>query len=143
MRNQQSGNQRRAAEAEAIWESRRPMIVDLYVNGDLSQLELAMLLECSQQGIAKALKRMGIASKSRGRAWNLNGRFIDGTQSTIYRTMVEKTRCETCGTDKMLVIHHKDHNHTNNNPRNLAVLCSPCHSSYHKKDYWERRKAGR
>jgi hypothetical protein len=142
MRNQQSGNLRRAAEALAVWEDRKRMILELYVNGDMSQLELAMMLGVCQQGVSKGLKLLGIASKSRGRAGALNGRYVDGAQSTLYRQMIEKSSCETCGATAMLVIHHRDHNHTNNTPDNLAVLCSPCHSSYHKTDYWRRRKTG-
>lgn len=141
MNRQQAANVRRAAEADALWESRRPAILDLYVNGDLSQSELAAVFGVTQQGIARGLKRLGIAAKSKSLPGEANGRFIDGKQSTAYRRMVEKDRCATCGTVETLVIHHIDGVHTNNVPGNLMVLCSPCHSSLHKTEYWRRKKA--
>tara|TARA_R110000868_G_scaffold4998_5_gene30972 strand:- start:1648 stop:2097 length:450 start_codon:yes stop_codon:yes gene_type:complete len=140
MSRQQAANVRRALEADVLWESRRQQIVDLYVNGDLSQAELAMVFSVTQQGIGRGLERLGIAAKSKGRAGEGNGRFIDGAQSTTYRQMIEKDKCATCGSVEMLVIHHVDNVHTNNAPENLMVLCSPCHSSHHKREYWSRRK---
>lgn len=104
--------------------------------------QLAAHFKCSQQGVGKALRRMGIARKSRGRAGEQNGRYIDGTQSTIYRQMVEKTHCNRCGETSQLVVHHVDGDHTNNVVENLEVLCSPCHSSHHKQEWWAFRKAG-
>ena len=89
----------------------------------------------------KALNRMRIAPKSRGRAGSANGRFIDGTQSTAYRKMVAKDRCAMCVTADNLLIHHMDGVHTNNTPSNLQVLCSPCHSSLHKSEWWRARKS--
>lgn len=35
--------------------------------------------------------------------------------------------CYRCGLDKCLEIHHLDGDHTNNDSRNLLVLCSDCH----------------
>ena len=95
----------------------------------------------SQQGIARALTRMGIPTKTRGRKGEQNGRFKDGTQSTIYRKMVEKDRCSRCGETESLLVHHRDGVHTNNVPENLEVLCSPCHTSHHKQEWWASRKA--
>lgn len=142
MEKQQSGNLRRQREAVSIWESRRAEIQTLYVEGSMSQAQLAEHFGCSQQGVAKALKRMGIKPKSRGRKGQQNGRFIDGTQRTIYRQMVDKTHCNRCGAMDHLVVHHADGDHTNNVVENLEVLCSPCHSSHHKQEWWNSRKAG-
>ena len=142
MEKQQIGNLRRQREAASIWGGRRAEIQALYVEGPLSQAELAAHFGVSQQGVAKALKRMGIMPKSRGRAGELNGRYIDGTQSTIYRKMVEKTHCNRCGSKDQLLVHHADGDHTNNVVENLEVLCSPCHSSHHKQEWWASQKAG-
>jgi DNA-binding MarR family transcriptional regulator len=142
MEKQQSGNLRRQRDAALIWESRRAEITALYINGPMSQAQLADHYGMSQQGIARALKRMGIKPKSRGRAGEQNGRYIDGTQSTIYRRMVEKTHCNRCGATDQLVVHHVDGDHTNNVVENLEVLCSPCHSSHHKQEWWNSQKAG-
>ena len=115
----------------------------MYVEGPLSQAQLADHFGVSQQGVAKALKRMGIPPKSKGRAGEQNGRYIDGTQSTIYRKMVEKTHCNRCGATDQLVVHHVDGDHTNNVVENLEVLCSPCHSSHHKQEWWGSQKGSR
>ena len=55
-----------------------------------------------------------------------------GKESRRYRKVVTKEYCERCGTIEQLAIHHKDLDHYNDDPRNLAVLCSSCHASVHK-----------
>ena len=141
MKNQQLGNQRRQREAAEIWENRRAEIEALYVTGEWSQAQLAARYGVSQQAIARALARMGIPSKGRARAGDQNGRFKDGSQSTIYRTMVKKDACASCGTTENLCVHHKDEDHTNNVPSNLEVLCMSCHSSQHKQAWWDARRS--
>ena len=141
MKNQQLGNQKRQRDAAEIWTNRRPEIERLYVNGTWSQADLAAHYGVSQQGIARALARMGIPTKPRGRAGPQNGRFKDGTQSTIYRQMVAKRACASCGATESLCVHHKDGDHTNNVPDNLEVLCMSCHSSQHKQAWWDARKS--
>ena len=42
-----------------------------------------------------------------------------------------KSSCEICGATKDLEVHHKDKNHSNNNPNNLMTVCSPCHQRVH------------
>lgn len=105
MKNQQKGNIARQKKAAQIWEPRRAQIMALYVSGDMSQAEMARMFDVSQQGFQRALKRMGISSKGRGRAGHLNGRYIDGSQSTAYRQMIVKDKCNLCGATDQLVIH--------------------------------------
>ena len=38
-------------------------------------------------------------------------------------------KCVVCGEDKIVAVHHYDHNHENNDPNNLVPLC-PTHHSY-------------
>lgn len=38
-------------------------------------------------------------------------------------------KCVVCGEDKIVAVHHYDHNHENNDPKNLVPLC-PTHHSY-------------
>lgn len=143
MGNQQNGNIARRKEAMQIWEPRRAQIEALYINGDMSQAEMATLFGVSQQGFQKVLARMRLPSKGRGRAGQQNGRYVDGSQSTAYRQMVTKEKCNRCGATDQLVIHHIDHDHRNNVRSNLEVLCSPCHTSHHKTEWWRSQKAGR
>ena len=42
-----------------------------------------------------------------------------------------KSSCEICGATKDLEVHHKDKNHSNNNPNNLITVCSSCHQQIH------------
>jgi hypothetical protein len=39
----------------------------------------------------------------------------------------KKSSCETCGSKKNLMVHHKDGNRNNNSPSNLQTLCWSCH----------------
>lgn len=42
-----------------------------------------------------------------------------------------KSSCEICGATKDLEVHHKDKNHSNNNPNNLMTVYSSCHQRVH------------
>lgn len=42
-----------------------------------------------------------------------------------------KSSCEICGATKDLEVHHKDKNHSNNNPNNLMTVCNSCHQRVH------------
>ena len=44
-----------------------------------------------------------------------------------------KGRCEDCGSDENICIHHE--NGFSNNIEDLVVLCSKCHGLHHRKDY--------
>ena len=51
----------------------------------------------------------------------------------IPRTDGKKMKCELCGSEKYLCIHHLDHNRENNNISNLQCLCKKCHQKHHIK----------
>jgi len=46
-----------------------------------------------------------------------------------------KMACIICNEDKIVAVHHFDHNHNNNDPHNLVPLCPThhqyCHSNYY------------
>ena len=48
-------------------------------------------------------------------------------------------KCAICGATVedgvQLDVHHKDQDHTNNDPDNLACLCSECHQNLHTRWY--------
>jgi hypothetical protein len=49
-----------------------------------------------------------------------------------YRTICwahHKKECVICGENKIVAVHHYDHNHNNNDPSNLIPLC-PTHHVY-------------
>lgn len=45
-----------------------------------------------------------------------------------------KKECVVCGEDKIVAVHHYDHNHNNNKPENLVPLC-PTHHQYIHSEY--------
>ena len=45
--------------------------------------------------------------------------------------------CERCGDVKMLAVHHRDSNPTNNDPANLMTLCARCHMQKHWQEWKE------
>lgn len=139
---QQDGNIRRSTAAAELWENRKPEIIREYANGEASQEQMAQRYGVSLAGFQKALARLGVKPKSKARSGHLNGRYRDGSQSTAYRGMIKKSACAECGTTESLCVHHVDGNHMNNALENLVVLCMSCHSSLHKKDYWNRVKGG-
>ena len=59
-----------------------------------------------------------------------------------YRRAITKDKCESCGAEYNLSIHHIDFDHYNNSPDNLRVLCVSCHQSLHKQAYWDAIKNG-
>lgn len=47
------------------------------------------------------------------------------------RKLVPQGRCEICGKENALDVHHKDGDFTNNNPSNLMRICRSCHIKAH------------
>ena len=62
-----------------------------------------------------------------------NGNFR-GTQYTTICFHHHKKECIVCGEDKIVAVHHNDHNHYNNDPENLIPLC-PTHHQYVHSQY--------
>ena len=52
----------------------------------------------------------------------------------LYKNLVS---CERCGGTETLHRHHLDNDPTNNQSKNLAVLCSRCHGSLHASQRWK------
>ena len=54
---------------------------------------------------------------------------------TRARTAIVKNgtelKCDKCGTDRKIEIHHKDRDITNNSVDNLIPLCKNCHIDLH------------
>ena len=69
-------------------------------------------------------------SKSRAKYWNNN--------ATRYQTIAFKhheRKCVVCGFDKIVAVHHYDHNKENNDPINLIPLCPNHHEMIHHSIY--------
>ena len=135
-------NEKRHKEALERAESLRPEIEKLYCEELLSQEEVGKRIGYSQAGVGKLLKVLGIVSRTRENLGQRNGRFVDGSQSRMYRKVIEKKTCARCGVSDRLVIHHKNGDHYDNAEPNLQVLCVSCHQSIHKTDYWAALRNG-
>ena len=78
-------------------------------------------------------------SKIRG---NRHYLWKGGQERRAYRDIKAKVICENCRGKLNLGFHHKDFDHYNDSPDNLAILCVSCHMSLHKKAYWDAVHAG-
>lgn len=59
-------------------------------------------------------------------------------QPNCYRKIafnVHEKKCIICGHDKIVAIHHYDHDKNNNDPKNLVPLCPNHHEMYHSKKW--------
>ena len=133
--------QQKAETARAVWEPRKAEIQWLYHNQLWSMAQIADYYGVTQTGMGLAMRRLGIESRGRGRRGTENGRYKDGTQSRLYRLMIEKDRCAECGATERLAVHHKNGDHYDNHLENLQVLCWPCHNRLHRKLWWSLRSS--
>lgn len=72
---------------------------------------------------------------SGGNQWAENNhRYKTGNTSYKRNTFNYKDKkCERCGSEKHILVHHKDENRANNDLSNLEVLCKKCHQNHHCK----------
>ena len=75
------------------------------------------------------LKKLGDSQRLENNP-NWKGRNYNRIVFDIYK----KPRvCERCGSRRQIIVHHKDHDNTNNAVENLEVLCRSCHNVEHKR----------
>lgn len=121
----------------------------------LSYEDIAKMFNCHPSTIQKWAKKFGIKARSLSEQWEVkskNGGLrvkqqIDlqelynlrvlGKLGNVSRQQKELIfsiykKCESCGYDRVLDLHHIDCNHKNNNPANHAVLCPNCHALIHR-----------
>lgn len=79
---------------------------------------------CSKNCMRKGFTNVGMN--------NANWSNTHTTARTINNLFLHKDRCEICGRDKKLDIHHIDENPNNNNLDNLMCLCRSCHMKIHR-----------
>ena len=133
-------NKQRHLDAEKIWNSRREEIIWLYENQMWSQKKIANYFKVSLISIQRAMKRFNISPRSRVLHGVRNGRYIDGSQSRMYRQMIVKDKCAFCETVNNLCVHHKNGDHQDNHLENLQILCMSCHNREHQRIFREMKK---
>ena len=62
-----------------------------------------------------------------------NRRKLHHIDNTLYQKIT--SQCILCGFDKIIDLHHLDHNHENNNPSNLVGLCPNHHKMLHHRSF--------
>ena len=62
-----------------------------------------------------------------------NARKYHNISLDTYRKLA--TSCILCGFDKVIDLHHVDHDHKNNSEENLVPLCPNHHKMMHKAEY--------
>ena len=138
---QQAACRKRHSEAASLWGKRKAEIEWLTRDQEWSQARIGEYYGVTQTAIQQVMRRLGIETRSRANYGKRNGRYKDGTESRLYRQMIEKDKCSECGATQRLAVHHKNGDHFDNHLENLQVLCWPCHNSKTKKLYWDNLKA--
>jgi hypothetical protein len=62
-----------------------------------------------------------------------NAKRYHNIEAELYRKLIKE--CTICGFDKIVDIHHLDHDHKNNLTDNLIGLCPNHHKMLHSKKY--------
>lgn len=62
-----------------------------------------------------------------------NNRKYHNISNELYKKLTEK--CVICGFDKIVELHHLDHDHKNNSESNLIGLCPNHHKLLHHRKY--------
>ena len=69
---------------------------------------------------------------------------VKGWVPVSIRSKALKKRCERCGANSSLCLHHIDGDRTNNSLENLLTVCAACHTRLHwetGKEPWRRHSA--
>jgi 5-methylcytosine-specific restriction endonuclease McrA len=141
-RKEHPANQKRLAAFMQRWEPRRPEMEWLYHQLNWSQQRMATYYGVTLRIVQKAMGRLRMKSRGRGRRGAQHHHYKDGKSSRLYRTMVVKDECGRCGATEGLSVHHKNNDHYDNRLENLEVLCESCHISLAKKAWWAAKRAG-
>ena len=70
-------------------------------------------------GYARNLKRL---NRKNGYYWHIHNAIIQR----------DGNKCQKCGSNKYLIVHHIDGDNTNNEFMNLITLCNKCHLDLHR-----------
>lgn len=84
----------------------------------------------------RALTKKVTESKFCSRSCANNRQDYWNKNATNYRTLCfqhNPKECRICGFDKIVVVHHMDENHHNNDINNLIPLCPNHHEMFHSK----------
>lgn len=118
--------------------------------------ELGAMLNCSPTTLSKWGVKFGIKTRTVSEQWDLKNKSgnrvikplafdLQLYKETYDLREIAKLpknlknfiislygKCECCGYDRVLDLHHIDENHSNNSPENHGILCPNCHALIHR-----------
>lgn len=118
--------------------------------------DIGKMLNCHPSTVQKWAQRFGIKTRNIQEQWEVKAKYgsqvvkssefdlqlYKDTYTLSGMTKLPKNlknfivslygKCECCGYDKVLDLHHIDENHKNNSPENHGVLCPNCHALIHR-----------
>ena len=118
--------------------------------------DIGNMLNCHPSTVQKWAKRFGIKTRNIQEQWEVKAKYgskvvkssdfdlqlYKDTYTLSGMTKLPKNlknfiislygKCECCGYDRVLDLHHIDENHNNNSPENHGVLCPNCHALIHR-----------
>ncbi len=85
---------------------------------------------------------LGIIQRTehKGKLWTPHSPILwkSGSESPVwkgggenYAKRFQQDACERCGSDRHLLVHHRDENKYHNELSNLETLCKKCHQDHH------------
>ena len=87
---QQADNIRRRAQFMETWLPRKVAMEGMYLQDGLSQEEIAKVYEVLPATLQKAMTRLGIPTRTRGRRGKEHPGYKTGKWSVLYRTIILK-----------------------------------------------------
>ena len=108
--------------------------------GESTRLSFLNGREPPRYWLGKKHPRDAVAKRAAKLTGKGNGRWVDGSQSRMYRKKITKVKCGKCAVNTRLVIHHVNGDHYDNRESNLQVLCESCHNRLHVTMRWRRAK---
>jgi len=101
---------------------RQDQMVDLHNKG-LSYEDIGSLFKVSRARSHQIISGYG----------RLNRALKNGWYHKIVEVITERDdhKCQRCGSNQSLIVHHSDGNDRNNNFTNLVALCRSCHQLVH------------
>ena len=90
---------------------------------EFTELNLEMIEP--DEVVAKSIYQI-ITKKGYNQGGKNNNNYKNGISMYAQR---KKSKCQSCGSTKNLMVHHKDGNRKNNDASNLKTLCWSCHEN--------------
>jgi 5-methylcytosine-specific restriction endonuclease McrA len=92
-------------------------------------------LEIHHKNIGNRLEDLVlVCRKCHHKIENKNLFFVNNQGFKLKEEIKKVLKCEICGSNNNIVLHHKDGNRKNNQIENLQLLCRKCHTLTHLKD---------